>query len=182
MGRRRAGFSATTAINRKDWGLEWNVALENRWIRLIVTSMCRIELELVQVAEEAPAISRLNFIDTYQNLLRRPMVQTERTPFRFLLKNPLICYINKANSLVMIQTDPFSTYIQSLPTTGNLTYFPAETFPMIHPIDWLTSHFAVGGFSPIRRLRGILTAHMTQIAAQWLTGTLTAGWKLHLCH
>lgn len=64
----------------------------------------------------------------------------------------------------MIQTDPFSTYIQSLPTTGNLTYFPAETFPMIHPIDWLTSHFAVGGFSPIRRLSGMLTAHMTQIA------------------
>src|SRR5947207_2697366 len=25
----RAGFSATTEINRKDWGLEWNVALES---------------------------------------------------------------------------------------------------------------------------------------------------------
>ena len=24
----RAGFSATTEVNRKDWGLEWNVALE----------------------------------------------------------------------------------------------------------------------------------------------------------
>jgi polyisoprenoid-binding protein YceI len=24
----RAGFSATTEVNRKDWGLEWNIALE----------------------------------------------------------------------------------------------------------------------------------------------------------
>ena len=27
-GARRAGFSARTKINRKDWGLDWNVALE----------------------------------------------------------------------------------------------------------------------------------------------------------
>jgi polyisoprenoid-binding protein YceI len=27
-GARRAGFSATARINRKDWGLDWNVALE----------------------------------------------------------------------------------------------------------------------------------------------------------
>ena len=27
-GDQRAGFSATTEVNRKDWGLEWNVALE----------------------------------------------------------------------------------------------------------------------------------------------------------
>jgi polyisoprenoid-binding protein YceI len=27
-GDKRAGFSATTEVNRKDWGLEWNVALE----------------------------------------------------------------------------------------------------------------------------------------------------------
>ena len=26
-----------------------------------------------------------------------------------------------------------------------LQYFPAETFPWIHPIHWLRSHFAVGG-------------------------------------
>ncbi len=28
MGRMRAGFSAYTTINRKDWGLTWNIALD----------------------------------------------------------------------------------------------------------------------------------------------------------
>lgn len=43
-------------------------------------------------------------------------------------------------------------------------FFPAEAFPRIHPVDWLHSHFAVGGWSPLQRLSGMLTAHMTQIA------------------
>ena len=43
-------------------------------------------------------------------------------------------------------------------------HFPANTFPYIHPIHWLTSHFAVGGWSPLQRLSGMLTAHMTRIA------------------
>src|SRR5574341_1623739 len=43
-------------------------------------------------------------------------------------------------------------------------HFPAEAFPTIHPIHWLHSHFAVGGWSPLQRLSGMLTAHMTQIA------------------
>jgi redox-sensitive bicupin YhaK (pirin superfamily) len=43
-------------------------------------------------------------------------------------------------------------------------HFPAQAFPTIHPIDWLHSHFAVGGWSPIQRLSGMLTAHMTRIA------------------
>lgn len=43
-------------------------------------------------------------------------------------------------------------------------HFPADAFPYVHPIDWLTSHFAVGGWSPLQRLGGMLTAHMTQIA------------------
>jgi redox-sensitive bicupin YhaK (pirin superfamily) len=46
----------------------------------------------------------------------------------------------------------------------SLQHFPAEAFPTIHPIDWLHSHFAVGGWSPLQRLSGMLTAHMTQIA------------------
>lgn len=41
---------------------------------------------------------------------------------------------------------------------------PADTFPMIHPVHWLHSHFAVGGWSPLQRLSGMLTAHMTRIA------------------
>jgi redox-sensitive bicupin YhaK (pirin superfamily) len=45
-----------------------------------------------------------------------------------------------------------------------IAYFPSTTFPTVHPIDWLTSHFAVGGWSPLSRLGGMLTAHMTRIA------------------
>ncbi len=47
---------------------------------------------------------------------------------------------------------------------GSFQHFPANTFPTIHPIYWLTSHFAVGGWSPLQRLSGMLTAHMTRIA------------------
>jgi quercetin 2,3-dioxygenase len=61
-------------------------------------------------------------------------------------------------------TDPFSSLIVDLPVQADLIHFPAYTFPTIHPVHWLTSHFAVGGFSPLRRLSGMLTAHMTQIA------------------
>lgn len=43
-------------------------------------------------------------------------------------------------------------------------HFSAEEFPTIHPVHWLHSHFAVGGWSGLQRLSGMLTAHMTQIA------------------
>ncbi len=43
-------------------------------------------------------------------------------------------------------------------------HFPASIFPTIHPVDWLHSHFAVGGWSPLQRLSGMITAHMTAIA------------------
>jgi quercetin 2,3-dioxygenase len=45
-----------------------------------------------------------------------------------------------------------------------LQHFGAETFPYMNPVFWLKSHFAVGGYSPMQRLSGMLTAHMTQIA------------------
>lgn len=45
-------------------------------------------------------------------------------------------------------------------------HFPADSFPAIHPVWWLNSHFAVGGWSPLQRLSGMLTAHMTRIAPQ----------------
>ncbi len=47
---------------------------------------------------------------------------------------------------------------------SDLQHIPAERFPTIHPVHWLHSHFAVGGWSPLRRLSGMLTAHMTRIA------------------
>ncbi len=43
-------------------------------------------------------------------------------------------------------------------------YFAADSFPTIRPVHWLNSHFAVGGWSPLQRLSGMLTAHMTRIA------------------
>ncbi len=43
-------------------------------------------------------------------------------------------------------------------------HFSADVFPTIHPVHWLHSHFAVGGWSPLQRLSGMLTAHMTSIA------------------
>lgn len=43
-------------------------------------------------------------------------------------------------------------------------HLPADRFPTIHPVHWLHSHFAVGGWSPLQRISGMLTAHMTRIA------------------
>ncbi len=51
-------------------------------------------------------------------------------------------------------------------TAAPFQHFPADTFPTMHPVHWLHSHFAVGGWSPLQRLSGMLTAHMTQIAPQ----------------
>lgn len=48
--------------------------------------------------------------------------------------------------------------------TEQFQHFPAAAFPTIHPVHWLHSHFAVGGWSPLQRLSGMLTAHMTRIA------------------
>jgi hypothetical protein len=43
-------------------------------------------------------------------------------------------------------------------------YFQAESFPRMNPVHWMNAHFAVGGWSPLQRLSGMLTAHMTRIA------------------
>ena len=57
----------------------------------------------------------------------------------------------------------FESEIEGLDQTSELQFYKASTFPTIQPVHWLTSHFAVGGFSPLKRLSGMLTAHMTQI-------------------
>ena len=45
-----AGFTATTKINRKDWGLTWNVALETGgWL---VSEEIKIELEMEVLKQE----------------------------------------------------------------------------------------------------------------------------------
>lgn len=52
-----AGFTATTSINRKDWGLVWNVALETGGVLVGDTIKITIELELVQQPEAEQAQS-----------------------------------------------------------------------------------------------------------------------------
>ena len=64
----------------------------------------------------------------------------------------------------MIDT-PFQTAIApGFVADAPFQHYPAERFPAIHPVHWLHSHFAVGGWSPLQRLSGMLTAHMTHIA------------------
>jgi polyisoprenoid-binding protein YceI len=52
QGKRHAGFTAATAISRKDWGLQWNVALESGGWLVGDTVKIAIDTELVQ---QAPA-------------------------------------------------------------------------------------------------------------------------------
>lgn len=60
----------------------------------------------------------------------------------------------------MMETAIEPGFANSLP----FQYYSAKEFPTIHPVHWLHSHFAVGGWSSLQRLSGMLTAHMTQIA------------------
>jgi polyisoprenoid-binding protein YceI len=50
-----AGFSAKTSIKRKDWGLNWNVALETGGWLVGDEVHVSIELEIVKQPEAAPA-------------------------------------------------------------------------------------------------------------------------------
>ena len=50
-----AGFSATTKINRKDWGLTWNQALETGGVLVGEEITISLEVELVQQVAEAAA-------------------------------------------------------------------------------------------------------------------------------
>lgn len=50
-----AGFSASGKINRKEWNLVWNQALETGGVLVGDDVKIDIELELVQVTEQVPA-------------------------------------------------------------------------------------------------------------------------------
>jgi polyisoprenoid-binding protein YceI len=52
-GGQNAGFSAEAEINRKDWGLEWNVALESGGV--LVSEKVKIQLEVELLAPQAEA-------------------------------------------------------------------------------------------------------------------------------
>ncbi len=56
-GKTNAGFEATARINRKDWNLNWNKALETGGWLVGDDIKVEIELELVKVAETEPASS-----------------------------------------------------------------------------------------------------------------------------
>jgi polyisoprenoid-binding protein YceI len=53
-----AGFSATTKINRKDWGLNWNKALETGGVLVGDEITIAIELEIVQQPEAVAEAAR----------------------------------------------------------------------------------------------------------------------------
>ncbi len=48
-----AGFSAHTSINRKDWGLTWNVALETGGFLVGEEVKLALEVEVVKATEVA---------------------------------------------------------------------------------------------------------------------------------
>ncbi|MBI3244316.1 MAG: polyisoprenoid-binding protein [Chloroflexi bacterium] len=54
-GTTNAGFTATAKINRKDWDLNWNVALETGGWLVGDTISLNLEAEIVKQAEAAPA-------------------------------------------------------------------------------------------------------------------------------
>lgn len=49
-----AGFTATTKLNRKDWGLNWNVALETGGVLVGEEIKLTIEVEIVKQPEAQP--------------------------------------------------------------------------------------------------------------------------------
>jgi len=52
MGTISAGYSASTKINRKDWGLSWNMALETGGVLVGDEVSIDIELELIKQAND----------------------------------------------------------------------------------------------------------------------------------
>ena len=55
-----AGFTATTKINRKDWNLNWNMALETGGVLVGDTVNISIELEIVKQGAPEPAAVAVN--------------------------------------------------------------------------------------------------------------------------
>ncbi len=53
MGGVHAGFSAYTTINRKDWGLTWNVALETGGLLVSEEVKLALEVEVIKAVEAA---------------------------------------------------------------------------------------------------------------------------------
>lgn len=56
-GQTSAGFTAATKINRKEWGLNWNVALETGGVLVGDTVNISIELEIVKQGAPEPVLT-----------------------------------------------------------------------------------------------------------------------------
>jgi polyisoprenoid-binding protein YceI len=56
-GQQRAGFSASAEIDRRDWGLTWNQALETGGILVANTVKIEIEAEAVKQAGQGAAVA-----------------------------------------------------------------------------------------------------------------------------
>lgn len=54
FGDKRAGFVATTKINREDWGLTWNVAIEAGGVLVGKEIKIEIDVEAILVTESEP--------------------------------------------------------------------------------------------------------------------------------
>jgi len=52
-----AGFSAETKINRKDWGLEWNVVLETGGVLVGEDVTISIDLEIIKQVEQPAEVA-----------------------------------------------------------------------------------------------------------------------------
>jgi polyisoprenoid-binding protein YceI len=51
------GFEGSTKINRKDWGLVWNVALETGGLLVSEEININLEVEVIKVAEAQPVVA-----------------------------------------------------------------------------------------------------------------------------
>jgi len=56
-GHQRAGFSASTEIDRRDWGLEWNQALETGGVLVGYTLKVQVDVEAVQEEAKGQAVA-----------------------------------------------------------------------------------------------------------------------------
>ena len=65
------GFSAETEVNRKDWGLEWNMALEAGGV------VVGDKIKLVIDAEVDPAVTRSNSQSGWRAAARRVQHRSE---------------------------------------------------------------------------------------------------------
>ena len=79
-GNQKAAFSATTTINREDWDLSWNVALETGGV--LVSKKINIEIEMQAVPVNGYNHRRDRGADVHPLRCRVDFVVVEPRPYR----------------------------------------------------------------------------------------------------